>query len=174
MTITANTYHSNEIQSQINAAKQQQNKAHQIAEYVRSFKEDDSHPAIQFAKEKWYEQQKIITSLQRQYKIAIEAEKQINYGVYIGRFRISHYCPCRVCNGGNTKTAAGTSLTPWHTIAVDQSVISLNSTVYIDGYGEFKAQDTGGAIQGNRIDVCVNNHAEAYRLGVIYKDVYIK
>lgn len=163
-----------EIKTSIDKAKSKQSEAHQIAEYVRSFGENDSHPAIQFAKEKWHEQQKIIVDLQEQYKIAVEAEKQANKGTYIGEFRISHYCPCSVCNGGYTGTAVGAPLTPWYTIAVDPSVISLNSAVYIDGYGEFKAQDTGGAIKGNRIDVCVGSHAEAYRLGIVYKDVYIK
>ncbi|MDY3014970.1 MAG: 3D domain-containing protein [Evtepia sp.] len=85
----------------------------------------------------------------------------------MGTFRISHYCPCSICNGGYSGTATGATLTPWCTIAVDQSVIKLNSTVYIDGYGEFKAQDTGSAIKGNRIDVCVSSHEEAYRLGVV-------
>lgn len=114
----------------------------------------------------------MLEKLAQDYKEAKEQEEQ--KGTYIGTFRISHYCPCSICNGGYTGTAVGAPLTPWTTIAVDPSVIRLNSTVYIDGYGTFKAQDTGGAIKGNRIDVCVNSHAEAYRLGVVYKDVYVK
>ena len=146
--------------------------AHQIAEYVRSFGESEDNPAILFAQEKWWEQQRILTNLYQQYDQAVQDEN--NKGKYIGTFRISHYCPCSTCNGGYSGTASGAPLTPWVSIAVDPSVIPLGSTVYIDGYGEFKAHDTGGAIKGNRIDVCVGSHSEAYRLGVVYRDVYVK
>lgn len=80
---------------------------------------------------------------------------------YVGIFKCTTYCPCTICNGGWTTTATGNSITPWHTIAVDPKVIPLGSTVYIEGLGTFKAHDTGGAIKGNKIDVCVNNHAYA-------------
>jgi 3D (Asp-Asp-Asp) domain-containing protein len=161
-----------EIKNNIDMAIQKQKEAHEIAEYVRGFGEAEDHPAILFAQEKWWEQQKILTKLYKDYEQAISQEE--SNGTYIGTFRISHYCPCSICNGGYSGTATGATLTPWYTIAVDPSVIKLNSTVYIDGYGEFKAQDTGSAIKGNRIDVCVSSHEEAYRLGVVYKDVYIK
>jgi len=182
-----------EIQTNIDAAKAKQQQAHAIAEYVRSFGEADTHPAIQFAQEKWSEQRALLDELYQQYQEAVEQEDlererqaqlealqkeqealQRERGTYIGKFRISHYCPCVACNGGYGKTAVGSMLSPWYTLAVDPSVIPLNSMVYIDGYGTFQAQDTGGAIHGNRIDVCVSNHAEAMRLGVVYRDVYIK
>lgn len=163
---------SSEIKQQIDAAIEKQNMAHQIAEYVRSFGEDDSHPAIQFAQEKWAEQQSILIPLYEQYNKAVQEEN--SKGRYLGRFRISHYCPCSICNGGYSGTASGAPLTPWVSIAVDPSIIPLGSSVYIDGYGSFKAHDTGGAIKGNRIDVCVSSHAEAYQLGVVYRDVYVK
>lgn len=38
-------------------------------------------------------------------------------------------------------------------IAVDPAVIPLGSRVYVEGYGEAIAGDTGGAIKGHRIDV---------------------
>lgn len=163
---------SEEIQQQIDSAIEKQNMAHQIAEYVRSFGESESNPVILFAQEKWWEQQRILTNLYQQYDQAVQDEN--NKGEYIGTFRISHYCPCSTCNGGYSGTASGAPLTPWVSIAVDPSVIPLGSTVYIDGYGEFKAHDTGSAIKGNRIDVCVGSHSEAYRLGVVYRDVYVK
>ncbi len=163
-----------EISAQISLVKQQQEKAHQIAEYVRKFGESENHPAIQFAKQKWTENQELLTKLLSQYDAAEKAEQERNSkGTYIGRFRISHYCPCSSCNGGYQGTAVGAPLTPWYTVAVDPYVIPLNRTVYIDGYGKFRAQDTGSAIRGNRIDVCVSSHSEAMRLGIIYKDVYL-
>lgn len=49
-------------------------------------------------------------------------------------------------------------------IAVDPSVIPLGSKVYIPGYGNFVAGDTGGAINGNRIDIHMTslNSARAF------------
>ena len=172
LTACTSALSASEIQAQMDATKQKQRQAHQIAEYVRGFGEPDSHPAIVFAKGKWQEQQEILDALQQAYQAAIAQKEQ--KGTYLGQFRISHYCPCATCNGGYTGTAAGAPLTPWHTIAVDASVIPLGSTVHIDGYGDFTAQDTGSAIYGNRIDVCVPSHQEAYRLGVVYRDVYVK
>ncbi len=177
----------NEIEADIMKAKTLQDQAHQIAEYVRSFDVSDSNPAIQFAKEKWEEQNTILTELYKQYEELEEEEKKTEAikamikgytefqqnGTYLGEFRISHYCPCFYCNGNNSLTALGNPLMPWFTAAVDPSVIPLGSKLSIEGYGTFHAQDTGGAIKGNRIDICVGSHEEAMNLGVIYKDVYI-
>ncbi len=94
--------------------------------------------------------------------------------VYIGNFRISHYCPCSKCNGSyGAVTAWAGALKPGQTIAVDPSVIGKLSTVEIDGYGIRVAEDCGGAIKGNRIDVAVSSHEEAMRLGVVYRDVWL-
>ena len=61
------------------------------------------------------------------------------------------------------RTATGT-IPHWGTVAVDSSVIPLGSTVYIQGLGVFHAEDTGGAVVGNRVDVFVNSAADAYQL----------
>jgi uncharacterized protein YabE (DUF348 family) len=42
----------------------------------------------------------------------------------------------------------------WGIIAVDKNVIPLKSKVFVEGYGYAIACDTGGAIHGNKIDVC--------------------
>lgn len=51
-------------------------------------------------------------------------------------------------------------------IAVDPNVIPLGSTVEVEGYGVFSAEDTGGAIKGNKIDIFVSTHSEAIQFGV--------
>ena len=104
---------------------------------------------------------------------ASTAEQEQNM-VYLGTFRISHYAPGSESNGmwGNA-TAWGGNITPGKTIAVDRNVIEPLSWVYIDGYGYRCAEDCGGAIKGNTIDVAVATYAEAMRLGVVYKDVYL-
>jgi 3D (Asp-Asp-Asp) domain-containing protein len=50
-------------------------------------------------------------------------------------------------------------------IAVDPSVIPLGTKLFIDGYGYGVAGDTGGAIQGLRVDLCYNTYDEAMRYG---------
>lgn len=50
-------------------------------------------------------------------------------------------------------------------IAVDPRVIPLGSRVYVEGYGQAIAADTGSAIKGHRIDVCFPSRAEAISWG---------
>ena len=92
----------------------------------------------------------------------------------MGNYKLTFYCPCEICNGhSHATTASGTTMTEGRTIAVDPSVIPLGSRVYVDGYGVFIAEDTGGAIIGNKIDIGVSSHTRAYELGIKYADVYL-
>ena len=50
-------------------------------------------------------------------------------------------------------------------VAVDPDVIPLGSRGYIPGYGEAIAADTGGAIYGYRIDLCMESYDEAMDFG---------
>ncbi|WP_348638067.1 3D domain-containing protein [Bacillus thuringiensis] len=50
-------------------------------------------------------------------------------------------------------------------IAVDPKVIPLRTKVYVDGYGEAIAGDTGGAIKGKKIDVLFPTDKEARQWG---------
>ncbi|MGE5381224.1 MAG: 3D domain-containing protein [Methylocystaceae bacterium] len=65
--------------------------------------------------------------------------------------------------------------TPLHygIVAVDPDVIPLGSHLYIEGYGEGYAADTGGAIKGNRIDLCYDTYDEAMNFGMKYVKVTI-
>ncbi|HLR68587.1 LysM peptidoglycan-binding domain-containing protein [Virgibacillus alimentarius] len=78
------------------------------------------------------------------------------------------------CNGCSGVTATGKDLNAdpnAKVIAVDPNVIPLGSKVYVEGYGYATAADTGGAINGNKIDVHVPNKGKAYDWGV--KDVNV-
>lgn len=58
-------------------------------------------------------------------------------------------------------------------IAVDPDVIPLGSTVYVPGYGEYVAGDTGGAIIGNRVDLHMESVADAFEFGRRTLDIQI-
>lgn len=84
--------------------------------------------------------------------------------------KVTAYTPYDAgCNG---ITATGTTAKKG-VIAVDPSVIPLGTRVYIPGYGVAVAQDTGGAIKGNRVDVCYMTKNEAFSWGVRNVPVYI-
>ena len=59
------------------------------------------------------------------------------------------------------------------TVAVDPSVIPLGSYVYVPGYGDAVAADTGGAIVGDRIDLCMETFSECYDFGVRPVEVFV-
>lgn len=102
-----------------------------------------------------------------------ETQAHLNLGKYIGNFKITHYCPCSICNGGwGPYTAWAGELTPGQTIAVNPDVIPKLSWVYVDGYGLRRAEDTGYGIEPYHIDMAVPTHAMAMSMGVVYKDVY--
>ena len=110
--------------------------------------------------------------------VTVEEDAPVNMdpdlGKYLGRFKITHYCSCSKCNGGyGNNTAWAGKVTPGQTIAVDPTIIPKLATVYIEGYGYRRAEDCGGAIKGNKIDMAVSSHAEAMKKGVVYADVYM-
>lgn len=92
----------------------------------------------------------------------------------LGLFTCVAYDACADCCGktdGITKT--GTKATADRTVAVDPEVIPLGSTLLIDGQ-EYIAEDIGGAIKGNKIDIFHNTHAEALEYGTQTHRVRIK
>ena len=95
------------------------------------------------------------------------------YGDYLGNYKLTYYCSCELCCDVETGiTATGTPVVEGQTIAVDPSVIPYGTQVIINGH-VFTAEDCGGAIKGNRIDIYVNDHDRANALGVNYADVYL-
>lgn len=73
---------------------------------------------------------------------------------------------------GGGRTAMGTPARVGE-IAVDPSVIPLGTTVYIEGVGVRRAEDTGGNIKGNTIDIYMNTQSECINWGCRYVTIYM-
>ncbi len=75
-------------------------------------------------------------------------------------------------------TFSGTRARPG-VVAVDPRVVKLGSKLYIESmdrtpdYGFAKAEDTGSAIKGNRVDLFIENRSQALRYGVRTVKVYV-
>lgn len=91
----------------------------------------------------------------------------------LGIFKVTAYCSCAECCGKSDGiTKSGVKTQEGRTIAVDPDVIPLGSVVEIDGV-EYIAEDIGGAIKGDRIDIYFDNHDRALDYGVQYREVYM-
>ena len=95
------------------------------------------------------------------------------------RFRKVLYLRATAYTPGKESNPAGDGLTATGlparrgVVAVDPAVIPLGSRVYVDGYGYAVAADTGGAIRGHRIDLCMDSVAEAMDFGIQTVKVYL-
>ncbi len=105
-------------------------------------------------------------------KTASETAGTINGYKYTKKITMSGtaYTNSPAENAGYSVTAMGTQLRRG-VAAVDPSVIPLGSRLYVvsaDGsfvYGTAVAEDTGGAIKGNKIDLCFTSSGEAKSFG---------
>ena len=101
-----------------------------------------------------------------------EVVEEVPKNTYLGEFKLTAYCPCAKCCGKNDGiTATGTKATANRTIAVDPKVIPIGTQVLI-GDRTYIAEDVGGAIKDNIIDVYFDDHTEALKFGVQYAEVY--
>lgn len=70
-----------------------------------------------------------------------------------------------VGDAGYGITASGTKVSEGRTIAVDPDIIPLGWWVYIEGIGFRRAEDTGSAINGKKIDVYFDSERYANKFG---------
>ena len=83
--------------------------------------------------------------------------------------RVTYYCaePYKhICGYGLGITKSGRELVPHWSCAVDPDVIPLGASVMVD-FGDgiiqyYSADDTGGAVKGNHIDICLPTHSECF------------
>ena len=110
-----------------------------------------------------------------------EVDMQAAKPVSLGEFKLTSYCSCHLCCGewaynrpnGIVYGAIGEELKEDYSIAVDPSVIPYGTEVIINGK-VYKAQDCGGGIKGNEIDIYFENHNDALEFGVKYAEIFVK
>ncbi len=100
-------------------------------------------------------------------KEVLEKAMREGEAIYVTATAYSAYDP-----GNGPYTASGTPVRHG-VIAVDPSFIPIGTRVYIPGYGEAVAEDTGGAIVGNIIDIAFDSHEEAIEFGCQELEIYI-
>ncbi len=83
----------------------------------------------------------------------------------LGRFKLTAYSGPQL-GQANPITATGTTARAGRTVAVDPTIIPLGSRIYIEGLGERVAEDIGGGVKGNHIDVYLGTVPQAFDFGV--------
>lgn len=90
--------------------------------------------------------------------------------VNTGRHRITHYCPCRKCNGKNAgRTASGAPMTAGRTVATSGREFEFGTKLLING-NVYTVEDRG--VGRGCIDILCETHSEALRRGMYHVDVF--
>lgn len=91
----------------------------------------------------------------------------------LGLFRTTGYCPCYQCSEGwGRKTSTGATAHANHTIAVDPRVIPYGTRIMINGV-VYTAEDRGGGVKGNHIDIFFDSHSQTLNHGSRMQEVFI-
>lgn len=91
----------------------------------------------------------------------------------LGVFRTTGYCPCYQCSEGwGRKTSTGATARSSHTIAVDPRVIPYGTKIMINGV-VYTAEDRGGGVKGNHIDIFFDSHSQTRQHGSRMQEVFI-
>lgn len=101
------------------------------------------------------------------------AREACGHFIDMGEFKCTAYCPCCDCSEGyDDTTAMQTRAKEGHTIAVDPDVIPFGTKVLI-GDTVYTAEDCGGLVQGDVIDIFMEDHERVEEFGVKYLHVWI-
>lgn len=88
----------------------------------------------------------------------------------VGRYRMSHFCPCRKCNGSNAgRTASGAPMTVGRTVATGREFpfgtrLLINGQIYV-------VEDRG--VPRGTIDILTPTHGEALDRGKFWTDIHV-
>lgn len=124
----------------------------------------ESVPEANFVHDQLWE---VIDSLEKELAGHEEREMKFLRHIAYEEYMATAYLPVDPMEGRHSGlTATGVLAIPYLTVAVDPKVIPLNSWILIDNLGWWKAQDTGSAIRGKKIDLCLSAREEACEFGV--------
>lgn len=158
----------NENNIKIEKINRIQNALHETAEALRDY--DNDNYLITGLSNEWkvLNEQKLwlLSDNEKFTNRIIEINKEEASKKYMGEFTLYAY-------SGHGITSTGTKPKINYTIAVDPKIIPYGSKVYIEGYGTYIAEDCGGAIKGNKIDIFMSSNAECNKFGVRKAKVYI-
>lgn len=92
----------------------------------------------------------------------------------LGEYTVSFYCDCPICTktAKGSKTASGVKPKEGITIACDGEILKMGDIVYIESVGVRVCEDKGSVIKGNRIDVYIDDHDIANKMGIRKVNVY--
>ncbi len=92
--------------------------------------------------------------------MVVSFEKNVNWYYFVA----TGYSANDPVQGTNSTTATGTEVREG-IVAVDPDTIPLGTKIEIKDLGTFVAEDTGGKIKGNRIDIFFDSKKEAKKFG---------
>lgn len=87
---------------------------------------------------------------------------------YLGTYTATAYCSCPKCCGkwsAYNLTASGTTPEEGRTVAADWSVLPAGTSIYIDGLGWRTVEDTGSGVNGQWLDIYMEDHQAALEWG---------
>lgn len=91
-------------------------------------------------------------------------EPFIKKGASLGVFTTTAYCSCSKCSSGQNLTYSGTVPQANHTISADISVFPMGTKLMI-GDTVYTVEDIGSSVNGRKLDIFFDSHAEALEYG---------
>lgn len=93
--------------------------------------------------------------------------------ILLATWLVTAYCPCPKCCGPHARGITASGLPVKRGMVAAPKIIPFGSVVKIKGVGTFTVEDRGGAINGRRLDVYCDTHAEARRFGAQRREVTV-
>lgn len=126
-----------------------------------------------------YENPKIVGKLLEP-EVLKEVEIPKETKIDLGEFRLTAYCPCKICcgkwspevTGKESRTASGTIPQANRTVAADINILPFGSIIEIGGV-RYTVEDTGSGVNGKHIDIYYDSHSEALNSGLYKGNVYL-